>query len=401
LSDLEIPLAENSKALPLPDAQHRMETGKLDCIDALRGIAALSIFIYHIYGTIGIITNWAYPIQILPERFIDLTLAGIPLFFILSAFTLYLSLDSRAGEKRKFFKFYLRRFFRIAPLFYLLMIIVVLDSVIIQKTVPSWQEILANFTFTINLVPQYSMSLFSDGWTVGVEMLFYMVLPLIFIKINNMRRSIALFIGVYWLSKEIRRLLGTIIGENIMMSTNYNFYNFSHWAYVFPIGVTCYLIYKLYLPKIRNEYRAPAAFSMLLLSMIILFIFINNLPLALALSDLYEPLSMLTGWQAMSSVAFVLLILSLSLNPNRLIVNRFTRFFGTISYSLYLIHPFIVEPLKPLYLYIYGHTIYPTDLSLFLCILLTLLIVTPVSLLIYHLIERPGIRIGKKVIAKL
>jgi peptidoglycan/LPS O-acetylase OafA/YrhL len=401
LSDSEIPLAENSKALSLPDAQYRTETGKLDCIDALRGIAALSIFIYHIYGTIGIITNWAYPIQILPERFIDLTLAGIPLFFILSAFTLYLSLDSRAGEKRKFSKFYLRRFFRIAPLFYLLLIIVVRDSLIIQKAVPSWQDILVNFTFTFNLVPQYSMSLFSDGWTVGVEMLFYIVLPLVFIRVNNIRRSIALFIGIYWLSKEIRWLLGTIIGENIMMSTNYDFYNFSHWAYIFSIGVICYLIYKLYLPKIRREYRAPAAFSMLLSSLIILFVFINNLPLALALSDLYEPLSILTGLQAMSSVAFVLLILSLSLNPNRLIVNRFTRFFGTISYSLYLIHPFIVEPLKPIYVYIYGHTIYSTDLSLFLCILLTLLIVTPVSLLIYHLIERPGIRMGKKVIAKL
>ena len=401
MSDLEIPLAENSKALPLPDAKSRMETGKLDCIDALRGIAALSIFIYHIYGTTGIITNWAYPIQILPERFIDLTLAGIPLFFILSAFTLYLSLDSRADEKRKFLKFYLRRFFRIAPLFYLLMVIVVLDSLIMQKAVPSWQDILVNLTFTNNLVPQYSMSLFSDGWTVGVEMLFYLVLPLVFIKVNNIRRSILLFIGIYWLSKEIRRLMGIIIGENIMMSTNYDFYNFSHWAYIFPIGVICYIIYKSYLPKMRREYRVPAAFCMLLLSLVILFVFINNLPLALALSDLYEPLRILTVLQAMSSVAFVLLILSLFLNPNRLIVNRFTRFFGTISYSLYLIHPFIVEPLKPVYVYIYGHTIYSTDLSLFLCILLTLLIVTPVSLLTYHLIETPGIRMGKKVIAKL
>ena len=396
MSDLEMPLAENSKALPLPDAKSRMETGKLDCIDALRGIAALSIFIYHIYVTTGI-----YPIQIIPERFIGLTLAGIPLFLILSAFTLYSSLDNRAGEKRKFFKFYLRRFFRIAPLFYLLLIIVVLDSLIIQKAVPSWQDILVNFTFTFNLVPQYSMSLFSDGWTVGVEMLFYLVLPLVFIKVNNIRRSIVLFIGIYWLSKEIRWLLGTIIGENIMMSTNYDFYNFSHWAYIFPLGVICYLIYKSYLPKMRREYRAPAAFSMLLLSLVILFMFINNLPLTLALSDLYEPLSILTRLREMSSVAFVLLILSLSLKPNRLIVNRFTRFFGTISYSLYLIHPFIVEPLKPVYVYIYGHTIYSTDLSLFLCILLTLLIVTPVSLLTYHLIETPGIRMGKKVIAKL
>ena len=401
MSDLEMPAAKNSKALSQPDAQYRTETGKLDWIDALRGIAALCIFIYHIYGTTGIITNWAYPIRIVPERFLDLTLAGIPLFFILSAFTLYLSLDNRAGEKRKFFKFYLRRFFRIAPLFYLLLILVVLDSLIIQKGVPSWQDILANFTFTFNLVPQYSASLFSDGWTVGVEMLFYSVLPLIFIKINNVWRSLALFIGIYWLSQEIRRSMGAIIGENIMMSTNYDFYNFFHWAYIFSVGIICYLIYKLYLPKIRGKYRAPAAVSMLLLSLIILFVFINNLPLALALSDLYEPLSKLTGLQAMSSIAFVLLILSLSLNPSRLIVNRFTRFFGTISYSLYLTHPFIVEPLKPVYAYIYDHTIYSTDLSLFLCILLTLLIATPVSLLAYHLIETPGIRMGKKVIAKL
>lgn len=226
MSDLEILSAKNTKALSLPDAKYRTETGKLDWIDALRGIAALSIFIYHIYGTTGVITNWAYPIRIVPERFIDMTLAGIPLFFILSAFTLYLSLDNRASEKRKFSKFYLRRFFRIAPLFYLLLILVVLDSLITQKGISSWHNVLVNFTFTFNLVPQYSASLFSDGWTVGVEMLFYSVLPLIFIKINNIWRSMALFIGTYWLSQEIRLLMGAIIGENIMLSTNYDFYNF-------------------------------------------------------------------------------------------------------------------------------------------------------------------------------
>ena len=397
---MENPSVEFSKALSLPDL-HKAETGKLDYIDALRGIAALSVFFYHIYGTIGPITNWAYPIKIIPERFVGLALAGIPLFFIISAFTLYLSLDKKAGEKRKFLKFYFRRFFRIAPLFYILLIFVVLDSLITQKGVPSWLEVLANFTFTFNLVPRYSNSLFLGGWTVGVEMLFYLVLPIIYITVNNIWRSILLFIGIYLLSKGIRLLMSTIIGENIMISTNYDFYNFSHWAYVFPVGVICYLICKLYLPKIGNEYRGPAAFSMLSLSLIILFLFIDNMPLAMALYDLYEPLAGLTALLTMSPIAFVLLILSLSLTPNQFIVNRFTRFFGAISYSLYLIHPFIIEPLKPVYVYIYDHTIYSTDLSLFLCILLTLLIVTPVSLLTYHLIEIPGIRWGKKVIAKL
>ncbi len=395
------PSAKNSKVRPLPGAQYITETGKLDYIDALRGIAALSIFFYHMYGTVGPLTKWAYPIQIIPERFIGLALAGIPLFFIISAFTLYLSLDKKAGEKRKFLKFYLRRFFRIAPLFYVLLIFVVLDSFITQKGVPFWLDVLANFTFTFNLVAQYSASLFNGGWTVGVEMLFYIVLPLIFIKVNNMRRSILLFIGIYWFCKESRQLLGSIIGENIMISTNYNYYNFFHWAYIFPVGIICYLVYKSHLPKIKNEYRAHVAFIMLLLSLIILFVFIGNMPLSMTLSDLYEPLGGLTSWLTMSPIAFVLLILSLSLTPNWLIVNRFTRFFGAISYSLYLIHPFIIEPLKPMYVYIYDHTIYSTDFSFFLCLILTLLIVTSVSLLTYHLIETPGIRWGKKVIAKL
>lgn len=121
----------------------------------------------------------------------------------------------------------------------------------------------------------------------------------------------------------------------------------------------------------------------------------------MALSGLYEPLGKLTGLLEMSPIAFVLLILSLSLTPNRFIVNKFTQFFGTISYSLYLIHPFIIDPLKPVYAFIYDHTIYSTDISLFLCILLTLLIATPISLLTYRLIETPGIRWGKEVLKKL
>ena len=392
---------ESPGARHLPGTEHKTGTVKLDYIDSLRGIAALSIFFYHIYATIGGLTEWSFPISIIPERLIDLTLAGIPLFFIISSFTLYLSLDNRVSEEKKILKFYLRRLFRIAPLFYLLLIVVVLDALLVQKKALYWREVLSNFTFTFNLVPQYSSSLFSDGWTVGVEMLFYLVLPLIFITVHTVRRSIILFIGIYWLSKYCRLLIGTMVGENVMMSTNYFFYNFFHWAYIFPIGIICYLIYKSYLPKIKTEYQSPASLVMLSISFVILLILINNITISMALFYVYEPLANLTSLMPMSSLAFVLLILSLSLRSNRFIVNRFTRFYGTISYSLYLVHPFLITPLKPVYIYFYEHTIYSTDLSLFFCVLLTLLIVTPVSLLTYHLIEVRGIKWGKKTLAKL
>jgi peptidoglycan/LPS O-acetylase OafA/YrhL len=330
-----------------------------------------------------------------------LTLAGIPLFFIISAFTLYLSLDSKVGEGKRFIKFYLRRFFRIAPLFYVLLILVAINDLITEKGLASWSNILANITFTFNLIPQYSASLFQGGWTVGVEMLFYLLLPLIFIKVNSLGRSILLFIGFYWLCQEIKPLLAAIIGENTMTSTNYYYYNFFHWADIFPLGIICYLIYKHHLPRIKSEYHTALAFCMFMLSLIILFLFIDNIPLSYKLFDLYEPLAGLTSLLNMSPIAIVLMVLSQSLAPNRFIVNRFTRFFGTISYSLYLTHPFIIETLKPAYLYFYDHTICPTDVILFLCVFLTLLIAAPISLLTYHLIETPGIMIGKTVMKRL
>jgi peptidoglycan/LPS O-acetylase OafA/YrhL len=276
-----------------------------------------------------------------------------------------------------------------------------ISGLLTGKGLPSWSNLLANFTFTFNLIPQYSTSLFQGGWTVGVEMLFYLILPLIFLKVNSLGRSLLLFIGFYWLCQEIKPLLVAMVGESTMASTNYYYYNFFHWAYIFPLGIVCYLIYKYHLPRIKSEYRNSLALCMLIISLIILFLFIDNIPLSYKLFDLYEPLAGLTSLLSMSPIAVVLMLLSLSLAPNRFIVNRYTRFFGAISYSLYLTHPFIIEPLKPAYLYIYNHTIVSTDVSLFLCVLLTLLIVTPLSLITYHLVETAGIMMGKTVMKRL
>lgn len=174
MPELKVPSLENSstKVSSSPSVEHKAKGDKLYHIDALRGIAALSILFYHMSGRMVSLFG-QYPFQMLPDRFIGLNMASLPLFFVISAFTLYLSLDNKSGEKNRFIKFYIRRFFRIAPLFYLLLVFVVLDG-IIQNRAPSWLEILSNFSFTFNLVPEYSGSLTIGGWTIGVEMLFYL-----------------------------------------------------------------------------------------------------------------------------------------------------------------------------------------------------------------------------------
>ena len=97
-----------------------------------------------------------------------------------------------------------------------------------------------------------------------------------------------------------------------------------------------------------------------------------------------------THWQA---ILYGFILLGLAILPVGLIVNRFTRWYGELSYSLYLNHPTIVFFLIPIYRVIYDIQM-PLTLSLGVCFLLTLLLVTICSYATYHLIEKPGMRIG-------
>jgi hypothetical protein len=70
------------------------QTTKLGYIDALRDIATLAVSFYYIYVMTDMATKWTYLLQMIHARWINLTMAGAPPFF-LSAFTLYLSMDSK------------------------------------------------------------------------------------------------------------------------------------------------------------------------------------------------------------------------------------------------------------------------------------------------------------------
>ena len=85
-------------------------------IDSLRGIAVASVIAVHISGVLKVpgplgsaLTFGAKDVQ---------------LFYIVSALTLMMSMTKRAGsEPRPLLSFLLRRFFRIAPAFYLVLLV--------------------------------------------------------------------------------------------------------------------------------------------------------------------------------------------------------------------------------------------------------------------------------------
>ena len=101
-------------ALPLmPEALLSKTRVKYPSLDAVRGIAALSVFVYH-----------ANHLRPLPEFLGPLAShgnAGVPLFFALSGFLIYRPFALRAAsgrERTAAGRFYVRRFRRIAPAYW-------------------------------------------------------------------------------------------------------------------------------------------------------------------------------------------------------------------------------------------------------------------------------------------
>src|SRR5258708_25384528 len=91
-----------------------MKENKLNYIDALRGIAILGVMVVHC-GQFG--SN--HYSSIFQNIILDGAM-GVQLFFVASAFTIFLTFANRQGKEiNPAGNFFVRRFFRIAPMYYL------------------------------------------------------------------------------------------------------------------------------------------------------------------------------------------------------------------------------------------------------------------------------------------
>lgn len=360
-----------------------MTNKKLEFIDALRGIASLIVLIFHMV----VLSKPNLQTPIIINKFIEFGgVIGVTLFFVISAFTLYLSTFKREGESNKTIKFYFRRLFRVAPLFYFMLVVWIINSILTSHTYPSLTTILLNITFTYNFSPKDFDSLVWAGWTVGVEMLFYSLLPLIFSKVNTLNKSVMFAICTIIASEMFNSIFNHYIKDKVVFAggaDRYHYMSFMYQLPVFAIGIVCYFLYTKLMENAKNINRKFISFLILILSIFLLFALINN-NFNLLMPNNY--------WLALN---FCILIISLALKANKVLVNKVTCFYGKISYSIYLIHSFVVFYMIPLYQRVYTNFNFSTNLSFLICIVITLLVVTPVSIVAYYLIEAPAIKYGK------
>jgi len=171
---------------------------RLDGIDVLRGTAVIFVVIYNFFVLLGLNSN---PIFHYIHSF---GLFGVSLFFIISGYLIYRSIDytiSTHGVKIGLKKYTLHRLFRILPAYYFnfFIILIMATSFIGASYLYSlgfFKQIVSHLTFlSYFLYKDAGLSINGAYWTLSIEMLWYIVAPLLFIFIKKDRYLILLFLG--------------------------------------------------------------------------------------------------------------------------------------------------------------------------------------------------------------
>ena len=145
-------------------------------IEALRGIAAAAVVVDHTWALSGGAATFGFGIVQ------GLGTWGVNIFFLLSGYLLADFFWVNRGNKTTL-EFYLRRFFRIAPAYYVCIGILYLFFAQHSQvfSMQGLHQVLANVTFTQHLFPGTESNLNVDGalWTLSIEMTLYLFLPLL------------------------------------------------------------------------------------------------------------------------------------------------------------------------------------------------------------------------------
>jgi peptidoglycan/LPS O-acetylase OafA/YrhL len=290
----------------------------------LRGIVAYVVVYWHVEGCV--LTSESSSFFVTSGR------AAVWIFFSLSGFLL--TSGFRSGRYSftflKLKDFYINRFLRIYPLFFFVSLCSIVGHYyFLNKISPlNWEFINRNF---LMLQWQHAYVLNGAFWTLGVEMQFYLLFPLIIyfqIKWNKPFASFIFYISLFTVQFLFKKVDPTIFADcrNLLG-------NLMH----FQLGVVaCF-----YQDKIRRHITESKPVYHYALYAFTLILFLASNRYFRNHSDAFY------GWKGIlliDAMTFCLLVMHLKWEHEKIPLNLFTKILvvsGLLSYGVYAWHPLV------------------------------------------------------------
>lgn len=328
-------------------------------LNELRAFAALFVIFHHI----ELFKNREHISSLFDSKYFSHFIAtvgknGVYLFFVLSGFLItYLLLKEKENLSTVLLKkFYLRRVFRIWPLYYLIMFIgFILIPFLATKfdlfsNTPYYFGLISNpenysmksVLFYLFFLPNLATNYFglivvgaSQAWSVGVEEQFYILWPL-FVCFLSKRKLLWLFLFLVFFLIVVHVFFHPFIFSKIISFLNFDT---SMLSSVFEVIVA--------FPFESMSIGAIGAFMLFYhKDSIIYFTKFKFLYLIVIFTTsvfMFFPIVSIYFQNIILSVLFLLLIL-ITINDDNIYTfrNKYLAHIGKISYGVYMFHPFIM-----------------------------------------------------------
>jgi peptidoglycan/LPS O-acetylase OafA/YrhL len=345
---------------------------RLDALDGLRGIAALAIVVLHVwmfdFGDAGKPPKTAADLAIGELRL------GVPLFFVLSGFFVHRAFVAAAleGRRRPRLRHYaLRRAARILPAYWLtLALSFVLLRAAGHPLAIDASQLPAFLVFVQSWFPEIRKHLDPPMWTLGVEIGFYAVLPVIALPAMRLSRrgQAAVCAGVVAVGSAV--VAGNALGS---------------WPAVVALTVPFHLAAfgaGMLVVTLTHGRRAAAQTGRLLLVAGVLLVVFDGVWHSLALGP--QVVRDVAG-DLPACVGFALVVASCALTGRRARVLGSTpaRWAGTLSYGVYLLHFVVIVVLR-------AEDAWPRRLDAALALVLAITLAS--AAVCWFAVERPVLR---------
>ncbi len=332
-------------------------------LTGIRALGATAVFFAHLPFNIGF----------------SVAVDVLAFFFVLSGFLIvYLYYQNAEVVSGRYYNYFINRFARIYPVYFLLVTIAILCLHDFDTG-----HLIKNYTLTHSLFQDSSAKAIDPSWSLTVEECFYLLAPLLMLLIRRFNFFVSLMAGFFLLMTAL--LISKCDAPFLFLHTPVFVFSttfFGHFVEFFAGVFVALLILEREKQNVsavsRNKWTITGSIGVIVLIAMVIFIQYNKGPLRqflyIGINNFILPLPIAVLYFGLITEKTFL---------SRLLSGRLLGLLGRTSYSFYLVHMLVIDFIAVPYLLKYFTGFY--NLYVIVIYILTQLI----ALLIFVFYEEP------------